>query len=70
METGNILIAVGIGALTIGLALKFAPALLNWFGNLPGDIHIETTTSRIFIPVTSMIVVSLLLTLIANLFSK
>lgn len=70
METSKVLIVAGIAALTIGLALKYAPVMLNWFGKLPGDIHIETADSRIFIPVTSMIVVSLLLTLIANLFNK
>lgn len=51
---------------TLGLVLKYAPWLVNWFGKLPGDIYIENANSRVFIPITSMILISLLLTLIAN----
>ncbi len=32
--------------------------MITWFGHLPGDIHIKTDWSEIFIPVTSMIIVS------------
>ncbi len=52
----------------LGAILHFAPWLLNWFGKLPGDIRIESEHSRIFIPITSMIIVSVVLTVIVNLF--
>ena len=57
----------GIAMLVIGLALLYAPGLLRWFGRLPGDIRIERDGTRIFIPITSMIIVSLALTLLVNL---
>ena len=57
----------GIVLIAVGLALRFAPGLLTWFGRLPGDISIERDGVRVFIPITSMIVVSLVLTLIVNL---
>lgn len=63
-------IIAGISLLLVGLALLYAPGLLNWFGRLPGDIHIERGQTRIFIPITSMIVVSVVLTLIVNLFFR
>jgi hypothetical protein len=63
----KLFIMCGIALLSIGLALQFAPGLVNWFGRLPGDIYIEREGMRIFVPITSMIVVSLLLTLIVNL---
>lgn len=63
------LIAGGI-LVILGLVLHFAPWLLTWFGRLPGDIRYETGRSRIFIPVTSMIIVSIALTLAANLFFR
>ena len=66
----RLLIIAGVSLLLIGLALVYAPGLLNWFGRLPGDIHIERGQTRIFIPITSMIVVSLALTLIVNLFFR
>jgi uncharacterized membrane protein required for colicin V production len=70
MELSKLLISLGAGILAVGLLLKFAPGLLNWFGKLPGDIRIQSQNSFIFIPITSMIVVSLLLTLIVNLFFR
>jgi len=66
----RIFIIAGISLLLIGLALMYAPGLLNWFGKLPGDIQIERGQTRIFIPITSMIVVSVALTLIVNLFFR
>lgn len=40
---------------------------LSWIGRLPGDIGIERDNVRIYIPVTTMILISLLLTLIMRL---
>lgn len=57
---------VGAALLVGGALVRFAPGLFSWFGNLPGDIHIEGESSRVFIPITSMIVVSIALTLIVN----
>jgi len=56
--------------LVIGAVLHFAPWTLNWLGKLPGDIHIESARGKIFIPVTSMIIVSIALTIIINLFKR
>jgi hypothetical protein len=67
---GRWFIAAGILFIVIGLILHFAPWLLNWFGRLPGDIRWEGERSRVYIPVTSMIVVSLVITLIINLLFK
>jgi len=63
----KLFIISGVALLAIGLALQFAPGLLSWFGRLPGDIHIERDGTRVFIPITSMIILSLGLTLIINL---
>lgn len=70
MDFGKFLIATGSLVLLIGLAVKFAPWMINWFGKLPGDIHIKNAHSTVFIPITSMIVISLLLTLLLNLFFR
>jgi hypothetical protein len=50
-----------VGLILIGLLLWSGS--LSWFGRLPGDIRIERETVRIYIPVASMIVVSLLVSL-------
>lgn len=70
MNISNTLIGVGVTAVLMGLALKYAPWLINWFGKLPGDIRVQNENSFIFIPITSMLVVSLVLSLIVNLFFK
>jgi hypothetical protein len=70
MEPGKILITLGAAILLVGLALNYFPWLINWFGKLPGDIRIQNEHSFVFIPITSMIVISLLLTLLANLFFR
>jgi hypothetical protein len=40
---------------------------LAWFGRLPGDIRVERETVRIYIPLASMLVVSVALSLLLGL---
>jgi hypothetical protein len=67
---GRILIVAGVAAILLGIVIQYAPGLVGWFGKLPGDINITRDGTRIFIPVTSMIIVSLLLTVVVNLFLR
>lgn len=67
MRWGNLLMLLGAVVLAIGALVRFSPGLFSWFGNLPGDIRIEGENSRLFIPITSMILISVVLTLIVNL---
>jgi len=67
---GRWLIGVGLAIAAIGLVLQFAPGLLNWFGRLPGDIRIEHEHSKVFIPITSMILISVVLTIILNVLRR
>jgi len=60
-------IVAGIILIVIGLILYFAPGVLHWFGRLPGDIRIENEHSKLFIPITSMVLVSIILTIVVNL---
>lgn len=63
-------IILGAILLLIGAALQVAPWLLGWFGKLPGDIRIRSESMNVFIPITSMILVSLVLTLLLNLLNR
>lgn len=67
MDIAKWLIVAGIALALIGLVLQFAPGLLNWFGRLPGDLRFEGENSKVFVPITSMIIISIVLTLLANL---
>ncbi len=70
MALGKLLAAIGVVLVVTGLAVSYAPWLLSWFGRLPGDIRIEGEQRFVFIPITSMLVVSVILTLIINLFFR
>jgi len=50
--------------------LQVAPGLFGWFGHLPGDIRREGEHGSVFIPITSMIVVSIIASIIINLFFR
>jgi hypothetical protein len=58
---GTILIAIGVGLILVGLLIWSGS--LSWFGRLPGDIRIERETVRVYVPVVSMLVVSLVVSL-------
>jgi uncharacterized protein HemY len=65
---GNWLIGAGIVLLLIGILAK--AGLLGWVGQLPGDIRIERSSTRIYFPITSMIIISVVLTVLINLFRR
>lgn len=67
---GKWLIYAGVLLIVIGAMTMYAPWAVNWFGKLPGDIRIETDNGRVFIPITSMVVVSLVLTVVVNLLRR
>lgn len=67
---GRWIMISGLVLVVLGAVLQFMPWLLNWFGRLPGDIHIKSGYGRIYVPITSMVILSLLLTLLLNLFRR
>ena len=68
MTMGKWLMIIGVLVVLVGAALQFAPWLVNWFGKLPGDLRIGSGNTRVFIPITSMLLISIILTIIVNLF--
>jgi membrane protein implicated in regulation of membrane protease activity len=56
MRSVGFWIAVGAGVALLGLAVS--NGLFAWFGRLPGDVRIETDNSRVYFPITSMLLVS------------
>lgn len=66
---GRLMVVVGLAITLIGglfVAFSRIP-LLNRLGNLPGDMRIQTGSFSCFMPLTSMLVVSIVLTLIINI---
>ena len=64
------LILAGLVLVILGLVLHYVPGIFSWFGRLPGDIRIESERGKFFFPITSMVVISVVLTLLFNLFRR
>ena len=62
------IVAGGICLIVIGLLVYSGG--LNWFGRLPGDIRYESERTGVYIPIVSMLLVSLALSLILYLIRK
>jgi hypothetical protein len=49
--------------------LVFSGALA-WFGRLPGDLRFERSNLRVYVPIVSMLLVSLVLTVLLSLIGR
>lgn len=65
---GRVLITLGILMIVVGVLFRFGA--LSWFGNLPGDIRMTNERTRIFVPITSMLLVSVVVSLLVSLFRR
>ena len=68
-SVGKTLILIGIVLIAAGLLWHFTGGKIP-LGRLPGDIRFESQSSKVFIPVTSSILISIFLSLILYFFRK
>ncbi len=68
MTVSRVLIVVGVILIIIGVAWPLLQKI--GLGRLPGDVSIERDGFRFYFPITTSIIISLLLTLIFWLFRK
>lgn len=66
-EFGRILIILGVILVLAGAIIMFAARSVPWLGNLPGDLRIENDNFSFFLPLTTMILISVIGTLILNI---
>ena len=69
-NTGKYILLIGAFIVLVGLVVYFFGDKLHWMGRLPGDIRVERPNVRFYFPLTTMILLSLLLTLIINLIKR
>lgn len=62
---GLVIVGVGVAVVVIGVLVGLGA--FDWFGRLPGDIRVEGERTRVFVPITSMIVISVVLTIVLNI---
>jgi hypothetical protein len=68
-EWGKLLILVGGLLILIGAAIVLV-GKIPWLGRLPGDIYVERRNFTFFFPLTTSILISVLLSLVLYLFSR
>ncbi|MDE0159195.1 MAG: DUF2905 domain-containing protein [Candidatus Dadabacteria bacterium] len=68
-EAARIIIILGAMLIALGVILPYA-AKLDFFGKLPGDIKIKRENFSFYFPIATCIVLSILLTLLGNLFFR
>jgi hypothetical protein len=63
---GKMLLYIGVVLVLIG-GFFILMGQLPWFGRLPGDFSFRRGNLTIFVPLTTMVLVSVILTLLMNL---
>lgn len=63
-ELGKLLVIVGVVMVVVG-ALLWSGVGRGWFGQLPGDIHVERDNFSFHFPLVTCLVISAVLTLVA-----
>ncbi|MDK2979029.1 MAG: hypothetical protein PWP52_1743 [Bacteroidales bacterium] len=69
-QIGKIIIVIGIFLIILGIIFYVFSDNLQWFGNLPGDIKIKKEHFTFYAPITSMILISIIISFILWLISK
>lgn len=65
MRAGNVLIGLGLVLVLVGVGVRLG--LFGWFGRLPGDVRIEGERTSFYAPITSMILLSVVGSVLLNL---
>lgn len=68
-QLGKLLMLLGGIIFLIGVWLAWGPRL-PWLGKLPGDFLVKTGDFTIYIPLTTSLIISILLTLIFFIFQR
>jgi hypothetical protein len=69
-QTGKWMFIIGAIIMVAGLIFWLFHDKLNWIGKLPGDIHVEKENFRFYFPITTMILLSILISAIVALVKK
>jgi hypothetical protein len=66
---GRLLVVGGVMLAVVGLVLIVAPNI-PFLGRLPGDIRIDNENVKVFVPLGTMLLLSLILTVVLNLLNR
>jgi hypothetical protein len=66
---GKMLVVLGILLVVVGLALMFGDKI-PFIGRLPGDIYVKKERFSFYFPLTTSIIISIILTILFSIFKK
>ena len=66
-DLARILIIIGLVITFAGVLLLLAIRYFPWLGNLPGDMRFEAENFKVYLPLATMLIISLLATIILNI---
>jgi len=59
----SLFVTIGIVLIVVGLAAM--RGWLGWFGNLPGDVRVQRDNMQLYIPLVSMLLISILFSVLS-----
>jgi len=71
-ELGRFLLVMGVFLGALGLLLMVWPKVpgTSWIGRLPGDVYIDRPNLKVYVPLGTCLLASLVLTLVLSLFRR
>lgn len=69
-NTGKLIILIGLAFVVIGILIYFFHDKLKWLGRLPGDIRIVRPGFSFYFPITTMIIVSVVFSILFQIIKK
>jgi uncharacterized membrane-anchored protein len=66
---GRSFVLLGIVLVVVGFVLSAAPGV-PWLGKLPGDLRFEWSGFRVYLPLTTSVLLSVALSILQRLFSR
>ncbi len=60
---GQLIIALGLIFIVVGLVAM--RGWLGWFGHLPGDVRVQRENMRVYVPIVSMLLISILFSVLS-----
>lgn len=60
---GQLIVVLGLILIVVGLVTM--RGWLGWFGHLPGDVRVERENVRIYVPLVSVLLISILFSVLS-----
>ncbi len=60
---GQLVVTLGVILVVIGLVAM--RGWLGWFGNLPGDVRVQRENAQLYVPIVSMLLISILFSVVS-----